>query len=203
MKKLFALILSMLMVITCTEETAYATEEDTQEKVVLYSTTEEERDRIYEAEIEKIMSDLNKNNQARGPKYHYKSENLPSVDKIVGGLAGNQEERGYRIEVGGSLYYSDSGGPAITGSVALSLPSPYNRVSFSINLGVRSEGIGMAINVPNGKDFFKIWIDKTVEIRPYIVYRKRSGMDGEWEIDHCGSVPVVVAISATLIKVPQ
>ena len=61
----------------------------------------------------------------------------------------------------------------------------------------------MAINVPNVKDIFKNWNDNTVEKRPYIVYRKRSGMDGEWEIDHCGSVPVVVAISATLIKVPQ
>ena len=203
MKRIFCIFMAIALICTCMAEMAFAAETDNPTPTVVYSTTAEERDRIFEAEMERIMSELNENNVSRGPKYHYGSENLPYQYKTLGGYAGNQVERGYRFPTGGGFYYSDSGGPTVNGSVSITIPTTLNNVSisFGINLGQRSESSGFFVSVPNKTDYFKLYIEKELEVRPYVVYRKRSGTEGTWEVDHWGSVEVVVSVTSYAKKV--
>lgn len=202
MKRIFNIFLVVVMICTCMAETAFATEADDLNPIVVCTTTAEERDRIFEAEMEKIMAELNEDNGARGPKYHYGSENLPYQYTTVGGYAGNQIDRGYRFPTGGGFYYSNSGGPTVNGSVSITIPTTLKNVSvsFGISLG-KSANSGLFVTVPNKTDFFKLYVEKEVEIRPYVVYRKRSGTEGKWEVDHWGSVEVEVSVTSYAKKV--
>lgn len=179
-------------------ETSFAAE--TTEKQVLYCTTGEERDRIFEAEMEKVMAELNQQSIAKGPQYHYKSENLEYQYKTAGGFAGNQVRDGYRFPTGGGFFYSEDGGPQITLNINFEIPR-LPETSVSVGLGMKKDTLGQFVSVPNTTDYFKLYVEKEVEIRPYVVYRKRSGMDGEWEVDHTGAVPIVVSVALSAEKV--
>lgn len=197
-----AMTLVMILMFTCIVETSFATEIESEKQMVYtYTTTEEERDRIFEEEMEKIMAELNQDSITRGPKYHYKSENLEYQYKTVEGYAGNQLRDGYRFPTGGGFFYSDDGGPEITVDLSLNLPGNWDFLSVGISLGTKVDSSGEFVQAPNKTDYFKLYIEKESEIRPYVVYRKRSGMDGEWEIDHTGAVPITVALSAYAKKV--
>lgn len=140
-----------------------------------------------------------------------KTERVESTEVKVNGHAGylylskdlEEVERGYRFPTGGGFYYSDSGGPTVNASASITIPTTLKNVSisFGINLGQRSESSGFFVSVPNKTDYFKLYIEKELEIRPYVVYRKRSGTEGKWEVDHCGSVEVVVSVTSYAKKV--
>ena len=133
-KRALTLLLALAMCLSlCTPVMA---EEVTPERTIVYTTTAEERDAIFEAEVEKALAALS-NGSAREVRYQYKSENLTDKYKIktVGGFAGNQVQNGYRFPTGGGFYFSDVGGPTVQGSVNLGLPKPFDTVSFTVTLG--------------------------------------------------------------------
>lgn len=202
MKRFFIFFLSFVTVLTCIGGTSLAADvgSNTENLSLLYTTTKEERDQIFDAKMKELMDQLNSNIETRGPKYHYKSEQLPYKYKKVQGYAGGQLSGGYRFQTGGGFYYSESGGPDISGSVSLSLPAPFNFVSFSTNLGKKGSS-GRFVTVPNTRDYFKLYVEKTVEVRPFVVYKKRSGTEGTWQIDHVGAVPMPYSINAYAKKV--
>ena len=184
-KRALTLLLALAMCLSlCTPVMA---EEVTPERTIVYTTTAEERDAIFEAEVEKALAALS-NGSAREVRYQYKSENLTDKYKIktVGGFAGNQVQNGYRFPTGGGFYFSDVGGPTVQGSVNLGLPKPFDTVSFT---------------VPNTTDYFKLYVEKEVEARPYKVYKRLPGNGNAWEFDRYGVVYVTVGVVAYAKKV--
>ena len=146
-KRALTLLLALAMCLSlCTPVMA---EEVTPERTIVYTTTAEERDAIFEAEVEKALAALS-NGSAREVRYQYKSENLTDKYKIktVGGFAGNQVQNGYRFPTGGGFYFSDVGGPTVQGSVNLGLPKPFDTVSFTVTLGTRSTVSGLWLMPP-------------------------------------------------------
>lgn len=166
---------------------------------MIIETTTEQRDQQFDRMMAQIMLSFETNTATKGPQYHYKTENHSYQYKTVSGYAGNQVAGGYRFQTGGGFWYSESGGPSISGSISLSLPSPYNFVSFSVNLGNNSSS-GRFVTVPNTTDYFKLYVSKVVEVRPYAVYRARSGTEN-WELYSVGAVPITYSINAYAKKV--
>lgn len=96
-------------------------------KEVILTTTQEER----EAEFERVMEDIQAHTATPyGPKYRYKTEYLPYSYTTLSGYAGNQVVGGYKFPTCGGFWFSDVGGPTVSGSVSLSLPAPFNIVHF-------------------------------------------------------------------------
>ena len=199
-RRAFALLLSVVISLTCVTETVLAAETEPNNSMVRYTTTIEERDRIFEAEMDQIMTNIKNAERTRGPQYQYKTEYLPYQEKTVGGYAGNQLAGGYRFSTGGGFYFSEEGGPEISASVSVALPAPYNFISFSVNLGNKASS-GIIVDVPNTTDYFKLYVEKDLELRPYVVYKKPVGQDGEWEIERSGVVPVVIRMNPYAKKV--
>lgn len=160
---------------------------------ITIETSIEERDQYFAQEMAKVVAGLEKGNGERGPKYHYKTVHYPYQYKTVGGYAGNQVSGGYKFPTGGGFWFSDSGGPAVSGSLSLSLPAPYNVVSFSVNLG-RNSSSGSFVAVPTTTHYYKLYTSKVLEVRPYAVYRAKSGTQN-WELDHVGCVSVVYSVT--------
>lgn len=78
-KRALTLLLALVMCLSlCTPVMA---EEVTPERTIVYTTTAEERDAIFEAEVEKALAALS-NGSAREVRYQYKSENLTDKYKI-------------------------------------------------------------------------------------------------------------------------
>lgn len=121
--------------------------------------------------------------ELRQNRYKYRTEYLDYEYKTVSGYAGNQSAPGgYRFETGGGFYYEDSGGPDASTSINLTLPKPWDVISVSANLGIRSSGVkGVLVEVPNTTDYFKLYITKVLKIRPYIVYEAPIGTE-DWSI---------------------
>ncbi|MBR2674080.1 MAG: hypothetical protein IKE52_01290 [Mogibacterium sp.] len=86
--------------------------------------------------------------------------------RTVGGYAGNNAPGGTRFPTGGGFYWSDKGGP--TASVSVSLGAGFGSVSVGTELGKKSSS-GEFVTVPNKKDYFKLYIEKTLECRKYKV----------------------------------
>ena len=126
----------------------------------------------------------------------YKKDTLAiKTDKMVRVLRG-----GYKFPTGGGFYFSDSGGPNVSGSVSLSLPAPYNFVSISVGLGNRSTTSGLYVTVPNKTDYFKLYVEKEMEVRPYAIY-KQNKHTREYELYDVGAVSVLYKLSAYAKKV--
>ena len=162
-------------------------------------TSKEERDLKFEKEMKQIISELESDAGEKGSKYHYKAEYLPYQYKTVSGYAGNQIPGGYRFSTGGGFWYTETGGPSIPVSISLSLPSPYNVLSLNVKLGKNSNS-GQFVTAPNTTDYFKLYVDKTVEIRPYAVYRTESGTES-WQLYTTGGVTVTYSVNAYAKKV--
>ena len=171
-----------------------------EESGIVIKTTKEERDQQFNRAMQQIMSKIEEDESGtKGPKYHYKTEYLSYKYKTVGGYAGNQNAGGYRFQTGGGFWYSDSGGPSVSGSISLSFPAPFNVIQFSVSLGNKSSS-GQFVTVPNTTDYFKLYVSKKMEIRPYAVYRAKSGTQN-WELYSVGGVPVTYSVNAYAKKV--
>ncbi|NLJ59250.1 MAG: hypothetical protein GX339_10460 [Tissierellia bacterium] len=155
---------------------------------------------IRDKEFEAVMTQILNEYSICGPKYHYRAEYYPYQYKTVSGYAGNQLPGGYRFSTGGGFWYSDSGGPEVSTSVSLALPKPYDFISISVNLGQRTSSSGRFVNVPNTTDYFKLYVRKTIEVRPYAVYRARVGTN-DWELYNAGAVSSPYSVDAYAVKV--
>lgn len=151
-------------------------------KTLIYQNnmTQEEIEKEHKRQLEKHIMSLNlKENEYKitigdskmislDDPSDYMHEWGPTAYPTTSGYAGNQPSNGTKFPTGGGFYYSDSGGP--TASISVSFPEPFNSVSFSIGLG-NSSTSGIFVNVPNTTDYFKLYITKEYEVRPYIIYR--------------------------------
>ncbi|MFR2531454.1 MAG: hypothetical protein ACLS8L_08345 [Anaerovoracaceae bacterium] len=148
-----------------------------------------------ENEFEKILSEINQSYESlpvtRGPAYEYKTvyETSKKQYKTISGFAGNQYRDGTKFKPGGGFYYSSSGGPKI--SFSLNIPSPYGKMSFSVGLG-NSSSTGEFVEVPDSVYYYKLYVTKDVEIRPYTTYRRTKG-SSSWSVYVRGAVPVTVS----------
>ena len=148
-----------------------------EESGIVIKTTKEERDQQFNRAMQQIMSKIEEDESGtKGPKYHYKTEYLSYKYKTVGGYAGNQNAGGYRFQT-----------------------APFNVIQFSVSLGNKSSS-GQFVTVPNTTDYFKLYVSKKMEIRPYAVYRAKSGTQN-WELYSVGGVPVTYSVNAYAKKV--
>lgn len=203
--KALSLFFLILMIFSCNVAFAFSSEtkcsESDQALITVSLSTVEERDQEFSIVINEIMNGLNDEPSVKGPKYHYKSEYLPYQYVTVSGFAGNQLPGGYRFPSGGGFWYSDNGGPSVSGSVYLNLPLPYNFLSFSVNIGVNSTS-GLFVNAPNTTDYFKLYVSKVIEVRPYVIYTARSGTQ-DWELYLSGIVTFPYSASPEAVKVSE
>lgn len=165
-----------------------------------HSTLILENSSVVQKEVDKIIeNDIKNNNTIKGPRYKYKTKYLPYQYKTVRAYAGNQPPQGVRFANGGGFYYSMANGPSISFSVTVSLPPPFNVVSFSANFG-NVDNSGQIFNVTDTTHYFKLYIEKNYEIRPYVVYRARVGTNN-WQIYTSGAVPIYLSHTGTPVIV--
>lgn len=171
------------------------------ENVISATTTQEQIDPSLQAEADAIIAIAQSEDAAvpYGPQYHYKTEYYATQYKTISGFAGNQLPGGYRFPSGGGFWYTDSGGPSFTVSASLNFPPPYDMVSVSVNLGEKGSS-GQYVAAPNTTDYFKLYVMKTVAIRPYAVLRARSGTE-DWEVYHVSCTESTYSVSAYAKKV--
>ena len=199
MKRLVLLLLVLFVLrvpALTTAEDLTCNEDPLQNYVVVY-TSHKEREVYIKKESERIIHNL-ENTNIKGPKYRYKIEYLSKQYKTLGGDAGNQATGGYQFPTGGGFWFTDSGGPSVSGSIYLSLPSPYNCLSFSINLGQKGVS-GLFVSVPDTIHYYKLYVSKRLELTPYIMYRKLVGAQHDsdpWEFDYAGLLKSVYSVSA-------
>lgn len=168
--------------------------------MIVITTSKEERDKQFNDAMAKVMEQLEGPTLTRDNKERFKYEHFDYQYKTLKGYAGNQLSGGYKFPTGGGFYFSDSGGPNVSGSVSLSLPAPYNFVSISVGLGNRSTTSGLYVTVPNKTDYFKLYVEKEMEVRPYAIY-KQNKHTREYELYDVGAVSVLYKLSAYAKKV--
>ena len=81
----------------------------------------------------------------------------------------------------------------------MGLPKPYDIVSVSINLGKKGTS-GLWVAVPSSSSYYKLYVSKKMELRPYITYRAPVGTEN-WEVYVGGAVPVVYSVTASAKKI--
>lgn len=128
-----------------------------------------------------------------GPQYIYKTEYLEPYREVARGNAGNNKPEGDRFLTGGGFYFSDSGGPTTTVGVNVQFPNGWKWLSVSVALG-NSSTFGKFVEVPTTTDYYVLYVEKTVEFRPYVTYRRPSGAGNEnaWELYTTGFTTAVV-----------
>lgn len=143
----------------------------------------------------------------KGPQYQYKTEYLPDQIGTVGAYASGQPSGGvYLTSPSDGMSYTLSGGVSATCTVSVSLPSPYNYVSFSVNIGAYTGGsvTGNIITLgsrPAG--YYKLYIEKTYNVSPYVIYRRPSGSAhaDDWEIYQVSATYEFISAYPQLIHV--
>ena len=174
--------------------------ENSEANMIVITTSKEERDKQFNDAMAKVMEQLEGPTLTRDNKERFKYEHFDYQYKTLKGYAGNQLSGGYKFPTGGGFYFSDSGGPNVSGSVSLSLPAPYNFVSISVGLGNRSTTSGLYVTVPNKTDYFKLYVEKEMEVRPYAIYKQNKNTR-EYELYDVGAVSVLYKLSAYAKKV--
>lgn len=104
------------------------------------------------------------------------------------------------------MYYSLSGGATATCTISISPPPPYNVVSFNVNIGTYSGGTVTGNIITLGSrpaGYYKLYIEKTYDVSPYVVYRRPSGNEhiNEWEVYYVGATYDFVSAYPQLIRV--
>ena len=189
-----ALILSC-----CLPISTYASDTSIEPEEVCITTTESERDAAFEKAMDEILENMEQENLlARGPSYRYKTDYKPYKYTTFSGYAGNQVAGGYKFPTGGGFWFTDSGGPEVSASVNVGLPKPYDMVSVSVNLGKKGTS-GLWVSVPSSSSYYKLYVSKKMELRPYITYRAPVGTE-DWEIYVGGAVPIVYSVTASAKK---
>lgn len=132
----------------------------------------------------------------RGPKYQYKTEYLPYERIVLGGYAGNNKPEGERFATGGGFYFSDNGGPTASGSISITLSDKLKWLSVSVSLGKASSS-GKFVTVPRTDAYYKLYVEKTVELHPYVTYQRPSGAAhaDEWTVYAVGTTRTVVDVN--------
>lgn len=184
----------------------YSTEENFDSSVpYIYSSvkTQEEVDKELkdqiDSQVSKLIDSQSSKYQTRdsSSSNNWKTVYGPKKTVTLSGYAGNQVPKGYKFPTGGGFYFSDSGGPSASASVAYSVP--FTKVSVSVTLG-KSSASGKFVNVPNKKNYFKLYVSKKVQVQPYIVYR-RANSHSPWKVNYNGKVQSIQSVTSYAKKV--
>lgn len=202
MKKTTSLILAMAMAFSLSAQVFALNDhmqenENSEANMIVITTSKEDRDKQFNDALSKVMEQLEGPALTRDNKERFKYEHFDYQYKTLKGYAGNQLSGGYKFPTGGGFYFSDSGGPNVSGSVSLSLLAPYNFVSIGVGLGHRSTTSGLYVTVPNKTDYFKLYVEKEMEVRPYA----KNKHTREYELYDVGAVSVLYKLSAYAKKV--
>lgn len=192
MKKILSFSLLFLMIFVFFPNIAFASEEPCAESENYVYTQIKTQTEVDKELKEKIDNEVNKlKNQASLQTSaqsigQWKTEYGPKQTKIAKGYAGNQNAaNGYRFPTGGGFYYSEGGGPTV--SLSYSFPKPFGNISASINLGSRVSS-GYFVNVPDTVNYYKLYVEKELEVQPYITYTRPTYSDGPWQVYYRGQV---------------
>ncbi|MBE6034989.1 MAG: hypothetical protein E7222_09875 [Clostridiales bacterium] len=118
-----------------------------------------------------------------------------------GGYPSGQLPGGVKFsKPGGAFSWSPEGGPVVSASVGFS--APYKAVTLGVNLGVSkaNESLKYVQHVSNYTDHVKLYVNKTMEVKPYITYRtdRRTGKTEEY---YHGSVNTMYSFELKVKKV--
>lgn len=221
MKKFFKSILSLfLLFFSVTPMNITATETDYSKYIqevyetsdgieIILSLSEEEVQELSRDELDEIHrvateNFISENLQLTSgielysrPTYY--NEYGEAQRKVFAGYAGNQPSGGNRFSTGGGFYYSDNGGPSVSIGVGLAgLGGLFEYISVSVTLG-NSTTSGKFVTVPNTVDYFKLYIEKTYDCKPYITYYTNSS--GETSIYFKGVSKILYSINQYAKKV--
>lgn len=82
------------------------------------------------------------------------------------GYASFNLPNGVNMPRGGSVYWSDNGGP----SVSVSVGGGYGAFSVSLGVASSSKTNGVSVKVPANKHYYKVYVEKQYKVRKYKVY---------------------------------
>ena len=133
--------------------------------------SEQELNRIFET-----IGDCYTINQSNITKGRFEYYNVYGTvqRKVFKGYAGNQPDGVTKFPTSGGFYWSDSGGPEISVSVSFVGIGDYlDFMSVSVNIG-NSSTSGRFVNVPTTTDYYKLFIEKEFDCKPFVTYYKNS-----------------------------
>lgn len=132
----------------------------------------------------------------KGPQYQYKTEYLQDQTKVLEGYAGNNNPEGDRFATGGGFYFSDSGGPTAYDSISISISGVARIISIGVSLG-KSSSSGKFVTVPRTDAYYKLYVEKTVLVHPYVTYRRPSGAAhaDDWTVYTIGATQTVIDVN--------
>lgn len=106
----------------------------------------------------------------------YTTEVMATKYITLSGYAGNQSVGGTKFPTGGGFFWADSGGPVISGSLSFTFPTKYVDVSVGLGISTDNPMFGKWVSVPNSYDYFKLYVEKTMEVKHINIYRQeRAG----------------------------
>ena len=77
------------------------------------------------------------------------------------GYASFNLPNGVNMPRGGSVYWSDNGGP----SVSVSVGGGYGAFSVSLGVASSSKANGVSVKVPANKHYYKVYVEKQYKVR--------------------------------------
>lgn len=174
MKKIIRTLTFILLAFTTLSTAVFADNDLTGETVRGYKF-DGDIDKYLEEQIElSVWNEMQKTNDIRSARMsEWYVEYSSPVYVHATGYAGNQPAKGKSFgDSGGSFFYSASGGPSV--SVTATIGGAWGNISFSIPIGQCADNTSYIINVP-GRGYYKLWVDKTICVKPYTLYTKQSG----------------------------
>lgn len=85
------------------------------------------------------------------------------------GYAGFNIKNGVSMPRGGSLFWTDKGGPEVSFSFGSTIPK-LPAVSVGLGVASASRKQGVAVKIPANKHFYKVYVEKQVKFQKYSVY---------------------------------
>ena len=129
--------------------------------------------------------------------YHYEMVYGTPVTRTVSGYVDSGGPGGTRFATGGGFYYSESGNPT---SVSVSFIAPYGLISVSVNLGKASSS-GQFVFVPDTTNYYKLFVSKEVEIKPYVIYQYPYYGAPSGSVYQRGATTTVINTTLSAVKV--
>lgn len=106
--------------------------------------------------------------------YIYKTEYLPKQYIVLKGFAGGNSPGVDRFETGGGFWFTDYAGPTVSGGLTINYLGNLKLISVSVSLG-KAGSSGKFVSVPDTEHYYKLYVEKTIEITPYITYKRLKG----------------------------
>lgn len=176
MKKILSLIIILTMCFTITAPVMAANDNNIVARSV-YTIDEEIRKADIQHQIDNYVATLIALDSEKKDQYNwiYTTE-YGSIKYVTrGGYPGGQPTAGVKFgQPGGSFSWTPEGGHTVDATVSFS--APFKAVTVSVDFGLAKQGGGLEYTqwVDNYTDHVKLYVDKTMEVQPFVVYRTDS-----------------------------